>query len=305
MAAPIQSSLGIQIDLVKTVHKDIYPAIDYKTTLKGSLKGKSVLITGAGRGLGKAMAIAYAYAGAKAVTLVARSTGEIDKVAEELKQINPEIIAYTHTADLTDVKSVDKCFSEAFKATGGIDICVANAGYLENNQTIEKSDPKEWWSTWEINVKGLYLTCRAFLRELGPNKKDKIIILTSSIGAFRTASGMSAYQTSKTACSRMAEYLDLENASEGLFAVAVHPGGVLTQLASQLPSERHALLQDTPELAAGFYVWLSLPSKEAWFLRGRYCSCGWDVKELLAISDKITASPDLLKTRTLVIPSAV
>jgi hypothetical protein len=73
---------------------------------------------------------------------------------------------------------------------------------------------------------------------------------------------------------------------------------VLTKLALEgMPQAMHHLLGDTPELAAGFSLWLAT-RPEADFLRGRYVSCNWDVGELLAKREVIEGS-NLLWTRTL------
>jgi hypothetical protein len=54
----------------------------------------------------------------------------------------------------------------------------------------------------------------------------------------------------------------------------------MTELASAMPKVLQHVLIDTPDLAAGYAVWLTTP--EADFLKGRYSSCGWDVNQLVA-----------------------
>jgi hypothetical protein len=73
----------------------------------------------------------------------------------------------------------------------------------------------------------------------------------------------------------------------------------MTKLAFEgLPEDMHRDLSDTPELAAGFALWLTTQTSEVGFLRGRYVSCNWDVGELLALRREIE-DKNLLWTRVL------
>jgi hypothetical protein len=74
---------------------------------------------------------------------------------------------------------------------------------------------------------------------------------------------------------------------------------VLTKLARDgVPEALHHRLGDTPELAAGFAVWLATQTDAVDFLRGRYVSCAWDVDELLALRGEIERK-NLFWTRVL------
>jgi hypothetical protein len=74
----------------------------------------------------------------------------------------------------------------------------------------------------------------------------------------------------------------------------VHPGGVATELALNMPKEMHGMLIDKPELAADMMVWLTAERRE--WLAGRYIAVNWDVDELLEKKEKIVKE-DLLKVR--------
>jgi hypothetical protein len=74
---------------------------------------------------------------------------------------------------------------------------------------------------------------------------------------------------------------------------------VLTKLAREgMPEAFHSYLGDTPELAAGFALWLATKGDALDFLRGRYVSCSWDVDELLALRREIE-DKNLLWTRVI------
>jgi hypothetical protein len=63
-----------------------------------------------------------------------------------------------------------------------------------------------------------------------------------------------------------------------------------------MPLNTHSILTDTPELSAGFSLWLATQGEKVDFLRGRYSAATWDVDELLAKREEIEMN-NLLWTR--------
>lgn len=104
----------------------------------------------------------------------------------------------------------------------------------------------------------------------------------------------SDYQTSIHALNRLCEFVNVDHSEDGIKCFAIHPGGVPTALAKNMPEEIHAYLVDEPELAAGFIVWLC--SGKADWTTGRYLSSNWDIHELLQMKDQILKD-DLLVNR--------
>jgi len=269
---------------IETVRHDIYEDIDPRTTLANKAHGKTVLITGAGRGIGRAIAIAFAHAGASRLILTARTTSQLEMVANEAKAVSNSIQIIQMETDVTNESQVETLFREI---PGDVDILVNNAGYLEHNIPLAQTDPTEWWHTWEVNIKGTYLFTTYFLKNY---RGTGTIINTSSIGSILTSPGFSAYQPGKTAINRITDFIHMEYPNVRAFAY--HPGGVKTELAEQLPDNMVNMLVDTPELAAGYCVWLT--TEQANFLRGRYSDCTWDVSELVKNAERIVEM-DLLK----------
>ena len=103
------------------------------------------------------------------------------------------------------------------------------------------TDPDAWWSTWETNIRGPYLVARSFLPLLLEKGGDRTIVTVASVGAFKTNSGLSAYQTTKLAQLRLMEFLNAEYGDQGLLAYSVHPGNVagtdILGLGASVPNE--------------------------------------------------------------------
>lgn len=276
-------------------HNDTY---EYVSSAKANLNGKSVFVSGASRGIGKQTALSYAAAGASKIALAARTSlaslePELASAAKAAGHPAPIVLAIT--LDVTDQKSVEAAADQIKKEFGGLDILINNAGYLEAWTPLAESDPSEWWKTFEVNVKGPYLLTRAFVPVLlGTEGGLKTILNVSSIGAHVVMPGGSSYQTTKLALLRLTEFTQVEYADKGLLALAVHPGGVATELANNMPEYMHGALTETPALAADTFVWLTKERRD--WLAARYVSVTWDMEELESKREEIEKK-DLLKVR--------
>jgi NAD(P)-dependent dehydrogenase (short-subunit alcohol dehydrogenase family) len=124
--------------------------------------------------------------------------------------------------------------------------------------------------------------------------QTRTILNVSSAGANMLLPGVLGYQTSKTAVTRLTEFTAKEYESENLIAIAVHPGDVLTDLSSGIPEEWLHLFDYKPDLAGDALVWLAKERRD--WLNGRFVNAPWDMKELEAKKNEITAG-DLLKFR--------
>ena len=122
----------------------------------------------------------------------------------------------------TSVESAAQLVEESFDQ---LDILVHNAGFFGAPAPIVDSAPSIWWKIWDINIHGPYLVTRAFLPLLLKGG-DKQIVYVTSVGAWLTNPGLSAYQTSKLALSRFTEFVNVEYGEKGVVAFSVHPGNV-------------------------------------------------------------------------------
>lgn len=296
------SSIETQFLNIKEHHSQ-YLDIDPKTTLNGSVSGKTIFLTGASRGIGQATAVAFAQAGAAAIYITARSEKALEETRNKIISANPETKCAYMTSDVTDADQVKAAVDDCVARCGGIDVADANAGYLGRSwHKIAESDIASWWKTWEVNMKGAYLVarfCLPYLIESARKHGAKgatggHLILISSVGAQLLMKGASDYQTSKHAINRLCEFINTEYRDDGIKCFAVHPGAVSTSLARNMPEELHSMLVDEPELAAGFIVWLC--SGKADWASGRYMSSNWDVNELLQMKETII-NDDLLVNR--------
>ncbi|KAK3660876.1 hypothetical protein LTR56_000634 [Elasticomyces elasticus] len=272
--------LPLYPSFTSTYHSDQYAAID-PTQPSLDCTGKTVLVTGAGRGIGKAIAIAFAQANARGIALVGRTMSSLEEAAKEIKQVNANVELVVVTADITDSAQVQAAVDTIVDRLGVPDVLVNNAGGLHGMGPLIDADLDDVWKAFELNVKGPVNVTQAYLRAhrtRSPDTPRVVINIPSGAAHLPYAPGAAAYACSKLASAKLTEYLHHEN-----------PEWIATDLARK--AGRKA--PDTPELPAGFAVWLATQPEAKAVLNGRFIWANWDVTELLARRDEIL-SKDLL-----------
>lgn len=261
--------------LTPTSHHDTY---NFIRPTQFNLDEKVAVISGASYGIGRTIALSLTKARVSGLVLLARGSladteAAITKVAGEASLQVPRVLSLK--VDVTDEKSVENAaHAVRDEWPGGIDILISNAGWLEPELTITDSNPEDWWSSLAINLKGPYLMGRSFIPLLLLKQNGlKTVLNTVSIGAHMIFPGMSAYNTAKVGVCRLTEYEDAEYSDQGLIAISMHPGGVMTNMGLRLPPEKQKMLTDTHELVSDTTVWCTA-ERRPW-LSGRYVSVQW------------------------------
>jgi 3-oxoacyl-[acyl-carrier protein] reductase len=184
------------------------------------LSGQVALVTGGGRGIGRAIAVELAQAGMR-VAVAARTRDQIEATAREIGGL-------AATVDVTDRAAVEKLVGETEQELGPIDLLVANAGISPSEPSAWEIEPDEWWRVLEVNVLGVYLTCRSVIPGMLDRGRGRIVI-TGSGSAYLPGSRTTAYPTSKAAVVRFGE--TLASQLEGRIPVfPVSPGLVRTEM---------------------------------------------------------------------------
>ncbi|MCJ1384067.1 hypothetical protein MMC17_007183 [Xylographa soralifera] len=274
--------------LTQKFHHDTYPAID-PTRAELSAAGKNVLITGGGTGIGAAISHAFAKAGAANIIILARRKEPLESVKSSIESTatNKSKI-HTFSVDISNENSMKEVFEDVVKSIGKIDVLVANAAYHNTPALVKDVSVNDFWHGYEINVKGLLITCQAFLRSAAEN--PTFIMISSAAGLTRYSGVVSSgYSTSKVAGMRLMDYLAGDNPNVHVYSV--HPGVVKTDMSAKSGMNVEAEL-DKADLPGEFCVWLASP--EAVFLRSKVVWTNWDVEEMMAKKDEISKDPNFL-----------
>ena len=233
-----------------------------------SIKGKSVIVTGASKGIGKGIARVFANQGAK-VMIVGRDAGAAAATAKEIGNGAQSFSA--DVADWDQSQAMAKATADTF---GGIDILCANAGVYPQTK-IEEMDPGEWDQVMATNLRGNFLSVKACLPWLKKSGEGRIVLTSSITGPQTGFPGWSHYGATKsgqlgfmrTACIELAKY--------GITVNAVLPGNIITEgleglgddylktMAASIPLKKLGRVEDIGNAA------LFLASKEAGYITGQ------------------------------------
>ena len=179
------------------------------------VRGKRVVLTGAGRGLGRLLAHAFSRAGAS-VALVARTESDLKELAAELP--GPSLVCAGDVAD----EAFDEAVADAAVAEwGGVDVWIANAGISPVVAGPRKTDPAVFREVLDVNLTAAFLGARAAARVMDGGGR---VIFTGSVLGERPARGLAAYSASKAGLVGMAKALALDLAGQGITVNVVAPG---------------------------------------------------------------------------------
>jgi NAD(P)-dependent dehydrogenase (short-subunit alcohol dehydrogenase family) len=212
------------------------------------MKDKRVVVTGAASGIGRAVAVECFRRGAHVAAL------DIDE--EALLNSVPDTDGRhrwsTATCDVSSEVSVADAFDRVAAQLGGIDAVFANAG-IEFNAPLHEFDTAEWRKVVDINLVGVFLTCREAIRKMVDAAHPGSIVCTSSPSAFIgfSGGGNSAYAASKGGISAFVRSAGLDYAPRGIRVNAVVPGATQTpMLVAGLPAgEQDAEIQRIADAA--------------------------------------------------------
>ena len=186
--------------------------------------GGVAFVTGGGRGIGAAIARELARAGMR-VAVSARTPSQVEDVAREIGGLSIE-------GDVSRQQDVERIVAETERELGPIDLLVANAGIGLWEERAWEVPADEWWRVLEINVLGVYLSCRAAIPGMLERGSGRIVI-TGSGAAYLPGSRSTAYSSSKAAVVRFGETLAAQ--LEGRIPVfPISPGLVRTEMTKSI-----------------------------------------------------------------------
>jgi NAD(P)-dependent dehydrogenase (short-subunit alcohol dehydrogenase family) len=182
--------------------------------------GRTAVVTGAGNGLGRAITLALCARGARVVA-VGRGRGRLEAVATEARGMPGSVRVVT--ADVADAASVAGLAAEVSDERVGI--LVNNAGVPGPVAALVDIEPDEWDDVFAVNVRGIYLMCRAFLPAMVERGAGDVINLASVSGK-RPLTRRTPYAASKMAVIGLTTTLAYEVGPAGVSVNCLSPGPV-------------------------------------------------------------------------------
>ena len=208
------------------------------------LKGKTAIITGSGRGIGRAIALAMAAQGANIVVNDVNMESA-DEVVAEIEAMGRQAIAVK--ADVTSEDQIKAMIETCINRFGKLDILVNNAGIIQTVPVTE-IDGKDWDRVMEVNLKGVFLCCKAALAPMKAQHGGKIINIASVAG--KRGGGLlgnSCYSASKGGVIAFTKSLARESGPFGINVNAITPAFTDTEMTRSIaPDKKEFIIKMLP-----------------------------------------------------------
>lgn len=241
----------------------------------GRLDGKIAVVTGAASGIGQEAARAYAREGA-IVGLLDRNEAPLRATVEEIGER-----AFPLVCDVTDEASVMASFADVRRRHGRLDVLLTCAAVqlIGEDAPVHELEIDVWQRTHDVNLRGVYLTCKHGVRLMMESGDGGSIINTGSpTGLTMCGAGWHAYSSSKAGVMALTRIMAADYAPYGIRVNGIVPGTIETTLTRPLTEdpEIRARLESlhpigrigTPADMAGIAVFLA--SDESTFATGSH-----------------------------------
>jgi NAD(P)-dependent dehydrogenase (short-subunit alcohol dehydrogenase family) len=222
------------------------------------LKGRAILITGAGSGLGRALAVECARAGAS-VILSGRNGAKLDRVYDEIEAMGapqPAIaVLDLAVATAVDYDGLARVIGEEF---GKLDGLVHAAGLLGDRTPLEQYDVPTWCKVLHVNLTAPFILTQVLLADLRKSADASVIFVSSGV-VKQSRPFWGAYAVSKTGLETVRGMLSEELEGEANIRVnSVNPGRMRTAMrAAAYPAEDPNTVPTAQSVTGAFLYLLS------------------------------------------------
>ena len=198
------------------------------------LKDQVAIVTGGTKGIGRAICLLFAEQGARVVANFSKDVDAAEDLMSEAKSKRLGIGLFK--ADVTQFDQVKEMVEETFAQYGKIDILVNNVGLVRDNFLMLMSD-EDWDSLMKTNLTALFYCCKTVIRKMIPQRKGKIINISSISGILGT-SGQANYAATKGGVISFTKSLARELGPFNIHVNAVAPGLIESEVVSTMPKEK-------------------------------------------------------------------
>jgi len=195
------------------------------TSFAGEQSGRVALVTGGSSGIGRGAANELARQGAS-VVVHGLSIDEANLVVQEIRIAGGTAVAAAGPID--DPETAQAAVALALTQYGQLDVLVTSAG-IQRYGTALDTPIEVWDEVFNVNVKGVFLACKAALPEIRKSQAGAIAII-ASVQASATQANVAAYTSSKGALLSLARAMAVDEGPHGVRVNSISPGTIDTPM---------------------------------------------------------------------------
>jgi 2-keto-3-deoxy-L-fuconate dehydrogenase len=205
--------------------------------MAGRLAGKTAFLTAAAAGIGRSTALAFVAEGARVIAT--------DKVAANLDGIDgAELLGL----DVLSTEAVDAMAQKV----GPVDILFNCAGFVHHGTVLDTSE-KDWDFSFDLNVKAMHRTIKAFLPGMLQRGRGSIVNISSGASSVRGIPNRYAYGASKAAVIGLTKSVAADYIRQGIRCNAICPGTIESpSLDSRIEEQAKTTGKPVPEIRQAF-----------------------------------------------------
>jgi SDR family mycofactocin-dependent oxidoreductase len=204
----------------------------------GKVEGKVAFITGAARGQGRSHAIRLAEEGADIIAVdicedvptvpfAGATEADLAETVKAVEALDRRIVA--SKADVRDYSGLKAALDAGVAELGRLDIVCANAGIFSHAPAAELTE-EQWGTMLDVNLTGVWRTCKAAIPHLVAGGRGGSIIITSSVAGLKAHPHFAHYVAAKHGVVGLMRTLAIELAAQSIRVNTINPGNVSTDM---------------------------------------------------------------------------
>jgi len=183
--------------------------------MTGRLQGKRAFVTAAAAGIGRAAAIAFAREGAHVIAT------DLDEAA--VAALSRDGVAETARLDARDSAAVNALAARV----GKVDVLLNAAGFVHHGTVLDCSED-DWDFSFDLNVKSMHRTIKAFLPAMLTGGGGSIVNIASAAGVFKAAPNRYVYSATKSAVAALTRSVAIDFITKSIRCNCICPGTIET-----------------------------------------------------------------------------
>lgn len=205
------------------------PDITLNAPVLFDLSGRVAMVTGAGSGIGQRIALGLAQCGADVALLDRRTDGGLTETAKAIAGTGRRTLQIA--ADVTSGDALAEAVAQTETELGSLNLAV-NAAGIANANPCEEMGEEQYQTLMDINLKGVWLSCRAEARAMLAHGKGGSIVNIASMSGVIVNRGLlqAHYNAAKAGVIHMSKSLAMEWVDRGIRVNSISPGYTATPM---------------------------------------------------------------------------